>query len=46
VPSREWVNDKGEKQFSKLITFSSRAIADRFRDAILAALDAYLGVRS
>jgi hypothetical protein len=42
LPAREWTNDRGEKQFSKLIEFSNREVADKFRDTMLEALDRYL----
>jgi hypothetical protein len=41
-PAREWVNQSGAKQYARLIKFTSRAVADKFRDAVLAALDRYL----
>ena len=43
LPAREWTDNQGEKQYAKLIEFTTRAIADRFRDEILLALDRYLG---
>jgi hypothetical protein len=42
-PAREWVNAEGEKQYARFIDFASRAAGDRFRDAVLAALDRHLG---
>lgn len=41
-PAKEWVNAAGEKQFSRFVAFASRDVADKFRDAILAALDRHL----
>ena len=41
-PAREWVNAQGEKQFARFIDFSDRRTADRFRDAVLDALDRHL----
>jgi hypothetical protein len=41
-PAREWKNAEGEKQYARFIEFSSRAVADRFRDEVLAALDKHL----
>ncbi len=41
-PSREWTNDEGVKQYAKLIEFRDRRTADRFRDALLDALDKHL----
>jgi hypothetical protein len=43
LPSREWTNDHGQKQYAKLIEFVDWATANRFRDAVLAALDRHLG---
>jgi hypothetical protein len=42
LPSREWTNAAGEKQYAKLIEFRDRATADKFRDGLVAALDRYL----
>ena len=41
-PSREWTNDQGEKQYARFIEFRDRRTADRFRDALLDALDKHL----
>ena len=40
-PSREWVDQKGEKQFSPIIGFTNRSAADHFRDQVLEALGRY-----
>ena len=42
-PAREWKDAEGERQFARHIEFSSRATADKFRDAVLAA--AAVGLR-
>jgi hypothetical protein len=42
LPAREWINEQGVKQYAKLIEFSDRVTSDKFRDAVLAALDRYL----
>ena len=42
LPSREWSNDAGEKQYAKLIEFTDRQTANRFRDQVLEALDRHL----
>jgi hypothetical protein len=42
LPSREWTNDQGLKQYAKLVEFSDRKTANRFRDAVLEALDEHL----
>ena len=39
LPSREWTNDQGEKQYAKLIEFADRRTADKFRDQVLEALE-------
>jgi hypothetical protein len=41
-PAREWKDARGQRQFARFIEFSSRAASDRFRDAVLAALDKHL----
>jgi hypothetical protein len=46
LPAREWTNDQGVKQYAKLIEFRDRATANRFCDAVLAALDQYLEAAS
>ena len=45
LPAREWTDSTGKKQYARFIEFVDRATADDFRDALLQALDAYLGVR-
>jgi len=42
-PAREWVNGGGEKKYVRLVEFTDRATADRFRDAVLSSLDRHLG---
>jgi hypothetical protein len=42
LPGREWVNERGGKEFANLIEFRDRATGDRFRAALLQALDRYL----
>jgi hypothetical protein len=39
LPAREWTDSGGQKQYAKLIEFVDRQTANRFRDAVLAALD-------
>jgi hypothetical protein len=46
LPSREWTNDQGVKQYAKLIEFTDRRIANKFRDQVLEALDQYLEEQS
>jgi hypothetical protein len=41
-PAREYVDQFGTKQYARIIEFTDRATADRFRDAVLDALDQYL----
>jgi hypothetical protein len=40
LPSREWLDADGNRQFAVLIEFLDRAISDRFQTAALAAFDA------
>jgi DNA-binding cell septation regulator SpoVG len=42
LPSREWTNNEGVKQYAVLIEFADRGTADRFRDNLLEALDQHL----
>jgi len=42
MPAREWENNQGEKQYSRIIEFVDRAAADRFQVAVLEALTQYL----
>jgi hypothetical protein len=44
-PGREWVNQAGEKQYARFVEFTTRAVADRFRDALLAAIDRFTATR-
>jgi hypothetical protein len=41
TPGRAWRDARGEKRFADLIAFRDRASADRFRYAVLAAIDEY-----
>jgi hypothetical protein len=41
-PAREWTDASGVKQYAKLIEFTDRETANRFRDVMLAALDAHI----
>jgi hypothetical protein len=38
-PAREYTDSEGEKQFARFIEFTNRAIANRFRDLVIASLD-------
>jgi hypothetical protein len=42
LPAREWTDNQGVKQYSKIVDFTNRAVADRFKDSVLDALDKYL----
>jgi hypothetical protein len=42
LPAKEWTNASGERQFTPIVEFTSRTVADRFRDTVLEALDRYL----
>jgi hypothetical protein len=39
LPSREWIDAKGQRQFAPLVEFTDRATSDRFQAAALAAFD-------
>src|SRR5215471_17105974 len=41
-PAREWTDQQGAKQYSRFVEFRDRSTADRFRDAVLDALDRHL----
>lgn len=41
-PAREWTDNAGQKKYARFVEFTGRDIADRFRDAALAAIDAHL----
>ena len=41
-PAREWKNAAGEKQYARFVEFRDRESADRFRDAVLMALDEHI----
>jgi hypothetical protein len=45
-PAREYVDQAGAKQYTRIIEFTDRATADRFRDTVLDALDRYLSGRA
>jgi hypothetical protein len=45
LPSREWKDAQGKRQFAAFLTFVDRETGDRFRDQVLAALDRYMEVR-
>ena len=42
LPGKPYTDSSGKQTFSKILEFSDRATADRFRDAVLEALDAHL----
>jgi hypothetical protein len=42
LPSREWLNEQGTRQFAPLIQFRDPETAARFKQAILRSVDAYL----
>lgn len=42
LPSKEFMNDQGEKKFIELITFDSEGVKNRFRSQIMGAVDKYL----
>ena len=47
LPSGLWVriDNQRTRQFAKLIEFADRTPADRFRNAVLDALDRFLGAK-
>jgi hypothetical protein len=42
LPAKEWLDQKGGRQFSRIIEFDSPAHTARFQTQVLAALDDYL----
>jgi hypothetical protein len=38
-PAREWTDSAGGKQYARFVEFRDRATSDKFRDAVLAAID-------
>ena len=42
MPSKEYVNDMGEKKYTDLISFDNDGIKNRFRSQIMGAVDKYL----
>lgn len=42
LPSREFVNDAGEKKYIELISFDNEAVKNRFRSQIMGAIDKFL----
>lgn len=42
LPSKEYVNEMGEKKYTELVAFDNDAIRSRFRGQIMEAIDAYL----
>ncbi len=42
LPSREYVNDLGEKKYIELVTFDNDGVKNRFRNQIMGAVDKYL----
>ena len=42
LPAQSYVDEQGQRQFTRIIEFATRASADKFRDEILAALDRHL----
>jgi hypothetical protein len=44
-PGCEYKDAAGNKQYTRFVEFTDRAAADKFRDAVLEALDRYLGAQ-
>jgi DNA-binding cell septation regulator SpoVG len=42
MPSREFINDAGEKKYIDLMTFDNEGVKNRFRSQIMGAIDKYL----
>jgi hypothetical protein len=46
MPAQKFTKDDGSTSYTPVIEFVDRATADRFRDAVLAALDKFLEAQS
>lgn len=42
MPSKEFVNELGEKRYTDLVTFDNDGVKTRFRTQIMGAIDAFL----
>jgi len=42
MPSKEFVNDAGEKKYTDLVSFDNDGVKNRFRSQIMGAIDKYL----
>lgn len=42
MPSRDHINDMGEKKYTELMTFDDESVKNRFRNQIMGAIDKYL----
>ena len=42
MPSREFINDLGEKKYVELITFDNDGVRNRFRNQVMDAIDKFL----
>lgn len=42
LPSKEFVNDSGDKKFTELVTFDNDSVKNRFRNQIMGAIDKFL----
>jgi len=42
LPSKEYMNDAGDKKYVELITFDNDSVKTRFRNQIMSAIDKYL----
>lgn len=42
MPSREFINDLGEKKYIELIEFENEGVKSRFRSQIMGAIDKFL----
>lgn len=42
LPGKPYTDAAGKQTYARIIEFTSRAVADKFRDAVLESLDAHL----
>ena len=42
MPSKEFINDMGEKKYTDLISFDNDAVKNRFRSQIMGAIDRFM----
>ena len=42
MPSKEFINEHGEKKYTELVTFDNDGVKNRFRSQIMGAIDKFL----